>query len=337
MHHYGTLRPHHPIYHDRPFGIRHGFHDHHIYRDCFNRTHYHSIWPRYRFVLHYGLGRYSTFRYYYPYYHRKYIFVSLGGYWPYHYGYRRYYWYGCHPYTWYGYYPVPREVRGDTYNYYTYNYYYSGEGSEAPYDTVTTTNYITPVDHTTFADVRAKLAAEAAAEPDQATLADTYFEEAVKAFENGDYALAIEKFTASMQLAPDDIILPFAYAQALFAQGRYSEAATILRAALARIKPEEQTVFYPRGLYPDDDTLYDHIDKLAEKADFYTFDADLQLLLGYHLLGVGEFDAAVEPLTRAGHDLTNANASQVLLQILEKLKAEEAAAAAVAAQQQETK
>jgi len=128
-----------------------------------------------------------------------------------------------------------------------------------------------------------------------------------------------------MELAPDDIILPFAYAQALFANGQYSEAAIVLRTAVAQIKPEEQTVFYPRGLYGNDDLLFDHIDKLSAKADFYTFDADLQLLLGYHLLGVGELDAAVEPLTRAGQDFTNAQASQVLLKLLEKVKAQAAA------------
>ena len=253
------------------------------------------------------------------------MFISLGGYWPVHYSYRRYYWYGYHPYRWYGYYPVPAEVRHDTYNYYTYNYYYTGEGQAVQYEPAATTSYLTPVDHTTFADVRAKLAAEAAGEPEQATLADTYFEEAVKAFENADYKAAIQEFANAMQLAPDDIILPFAYAQALFADEQYSVAAVVLRTALANIKPQEQTVFYPRGLYSDDDLLLDHIDKLSEKADFYTFDADLQLLLGYHLLGIGELDAAVGPLMRAGQDLNNAQASEVLLKLLEKIKAETAA------------
>ena len=45
---------------------------------------------------------YYGISYYYPSYHRKYLFVSLGGYWPYSYRYQRYYWYGCHPYYWYG-------------------------------------------------------------------------------------------------------------------------------------------------------------------------------------------------------------------------------------------
>jgi|GEM_PF-1889536 len=45
------------------------------------------------------------------------------------YGYIRYYWYGCHPYYWCGYYHVAQEVQGDTYNYYTYNYYYDNDGA----------------------------------------------------------------------------------------------------------------------------------------------------------------------------------------------------------------
>ncbi len=315
-----------PIYHDRPYGTVRPYRAEHIYRDCRNYIHHRTIWPRFHLLLGYNRGRYSTFRYFYPYYHRKYVFVSVGGYWPLHYSYVRYYWYGWHPYAWYGYHPVPREVRQETYNYYTYNYYYGGEGQASSYEPVETAYEITPVDHTTFADVRAKLAAEAAKQPAPPTLADKYFDEAVKAFEAGDYNRAVEKFSAAMKLAPDDVILPFAYAQALFADERYAEAAAVLRAALARIKPDEQTVFYPRGLYPDDDALLDHIDKLAEKADFYSFDADLQLLLGYHLLGIGELDAAIDPLTRAGQDLTNAQASRILLDLLEKIKNQAATA-----------
>lgn len=332
-HRYGPVANKHITYHDRPSAISHVLHNKLIYRDYWHRTHYRSIWPRYRFALSYNFGNYYTFSYCYPYYHRKYVFVSIGGCWPTSYSYRRYYWYGYHPYAWYGYYPVAAEIRGNDYNYYTYNYYYTGEGQAAQYEPAATADYIGPVDHTTFADVREKLAAEAAGQPDQPTLADTYFEEAVKAFENDDYAAAIERFAEAMNLAPDDIILPFAYAQALFANEQYSEAAIVLRTAVARINPEEQTVFYPRGLYPDDDKLFDHIDKLSEKADFYTFDADLQLLLGYHLLGVGELDAAAEPLTRAAQDFANAQPAKVLLELLEKVKAE---AATEAAQQQIT-
>jgi len=278
--------------------------------------------------LYYRRGPHFTFRYVYPYYHRKYIFVSLGGHWPIGHRYVRYYWYGCHPYLWYGYYPIAREVRSDTCNYYTYNYY--GIDGSVVSQPGQTTDYVGLVDHNTFADVREKLAQEALEQPDEPTLADTFFEDAVKAFEACDYDEAVEMFANASKLAPDDMILPFAYSQALFAKEQYSQAAEVLRAALTKVSPEKeeappgesQEVFYPRGLYPDDDTLFEQIDRLAEEAELYSFDADLQLLLGYQLLGIGEIDEAFEPLLRASKDLENEDAATTLLKLLEKIKTE---------------
>lgn len=310
----------HISYHDRPHIISHDYHHDYSYIDWRHRLCYRPVWPRYRYMLYYDFGPWSTFRYVYPYYHRKYIFVSLGGYWPLSYTYRRYYWYGYHPYIWYGYYPIAREVQGDTYNYYTYNYYTDDNGVATVSE-----NYIDDipaVDHTTFADVREKLAQQQAEEPAEVTLADTYFEEAVKAFEVDNYELAIEKFGEAMAIAPDDIILPFAYAQSLFADEQYADAAAVLRDTLAKVTPDKETVFYPRGLYSDDDVLYDQINLLTEKAELYSFDADLQLLLGYHLLGIGKLDEAVAPLQYASLDMDNAVAATTLLNLLEKIRAE---------------
>lgn len=251
--------------------------------------------------MHYGYGPWYSGRYFYPYYHRKYLFISLGGYWPSWCHYRRYYWYGCHPYHWYGYYPVAREVQGPTYNYYTYNYYTDDNSTQA--------------DPAIFEQIGAQEQG-----PDQVTLADVYFEEAVKAFEEGKYNTASTKFARAMELAPDDQILPFAYSQALIAVGQYTEAAQILREAIAKVPPEEDGVFYPRGLYSDEDILLGQIDRLAEQAETYSYDADLQLLLGYQLLGIGEVDRAVEPLIHAGEDLVNAKAAGMLLELAEKIK-----------------
>ena len=236
------------------------------------------------------------------------------------YGYIRYYWYGCHPYRWYGYYPVAREISHPTYNYYTYNYYSTGGATAA--GTASTAYDIQPVDHTTFADVRSKLAAKAPQVPRAETLADRHFEDAVKTFGLGDYNRAADLLAKAMVLSPDDIILPFAYCQALFADQRYTEAAQALRHALAKFEPEKQDAFFPRGLYTDEDTLFGQIDRLAEKVNLYSFDGDLQLLLGYQLLGVGELDAAVEPLRLAGKDLKNASSATILLNILEKIRIE---------------
>jgi len=244
----------------------------------------------------------------------------LNGYWPLGYNYMRYYWYGYYPYNWYGYYPVPREVQGDTYNYYTYNYY--GDSDEA-LATTQGADGIQPVDHDTFADIREKLAQQASEGPAPETEADRLFDEAVKDFENGDYEEAIEKFAQATTLAPDDIVLPFAYAQALFANEQYSEAVEVLRTALEKLSLEEESVFFPRGLYPDEEILLDQIDKLAEKAELNSYDSDLQFLLGYQLLGIGELDAAVEPLQNANRKLLNRSSVEILLGLLEKIKAQE--------------
>ena len=293
--------------------------DEHVYIGHHNRICRTRIRPRHRFILSYNWGPWCTFSYFRPYYHRRYVFVSLGGYWPLDYRYRRYYWYGYHPYRWYGYYPIAREVGGNTYNYYTY--YYNGDTVAA--DPSQAAYPIAPVDHTTFEDIREKLAQQAE-EPYEATLADRYFEEAVGAFELENYDRAAERFAQAIELAPDDMVLPFAYSQALFAAEKYTEAAEVLRAALAKVSPEEEGIFYPRGLYSDDDTLFEQMNRLAKKAELYSFDGDLQLLLGYNLLGIGEIDEAVEPLRLATLDLKNAPAATVLLNLLEKIRSKDA-------------
>jgi tetratricopeptide (TPR) repeat protein len=267
-----------------------------------------TITPGYRFILCYNRDPWHTFRYFYPYYHRKYVFVSLGGYWPFNYRFIRYYWYGYHLYYWCGYYPIAREVVGSSYNYYTYNYYY--DDNPVSYQPTST------LESQYYDNIYPQLA-EA---PADVTLADIYFEEAVKAFEEGNYGLAIEKFAKAMELAPDDMILPFAYSQALFAAQRYTEAAEVLRSALAKITSDKEGVFYPRGLYPKDEVLFAQLDMLTEKAELYKFDTDLQLLLGYQLFGLGQLDKAVTPLQNASLDLVNTNAATILLGILEKIK-----------------
>ena len=290
------------------------------FRTHTRRIYHRVIWPKYRYIIHYNYGPRLRFRYFYPHYHRKYVFVSIGGYWPIGYNYLRYYWYGWHPYYWYGCYPSAYSVDGDTYNYYTYNY--GSDGTTAPYQDAATG--IRPVDENTFADVREKLARQAAEKPDEETLTDQLFDEAVGAFEDGDYQTAVDKFAAASENAPEDMVLPFAQIQALVAAERYSEAVEILRPALANLPPDEQGVFFPRGLYAEDTILFEQIDRLAEKAELYSFDADLQLLLGYQKLGVDQFDQASTALTQAGRDIQNEDSATILLSLVEKIKADTA-------------
>ncbi len=296
------------IYEERSRAVRRSRRHEHVYRDFRGRLCHRIIWPRYRFRVSYGWGPFFSFRYVYPYYHRKYVFVSLGGYWPIGYTYARYYRYGCHPYWWYGYHPVAREVRGDTHNYYTYNYYNgeSGQGVsiEGPSESEAV---ISPQ----------------AEEPAPESLADGYFEKGVEAFEAGDYYAASESFAEACRLEPDDMILPFAYSQALLATEQYTKAADILRIALLKTPDDSQGVFYPRGLYSNEDILSEQIERLSTKANEDISNSDLQLLLGYQLLGVGRLDEAGEPLRQARLEQVNTGAADILLELLLKIRVEE--------------
>ncbi|MCD6175146.1 MAG: tetratricopeptide repeat protein [Planctomycetes bacterium] len=246
---------------------------------------YHHSWSRYPIVSrpYYGLS------YYYPRYHRRYIYVSIGGYWPSWYRYRRYYWYGCHPYYWYGASVITEPYQNVTYN--TYNYYDTND--DQPQD-----------------------------EPEYQTAADLCFSRAVELFEAGNYADAVLQLREAVSLSPDDIVLPFTYSQALFANGDYAHAASVLREAIAQIPDDELTVYYPRGLYKDEAILTEQIAQLEAAVGKEPFDSDYQLLLGYQYLGIGDLDKARQPLTEAAQSTTNMATAGKLQELSEKLETE---------------
>jgi tetratricopeptide (TPR) repeat protein len=314
----GVHRPSylHARYYDRPDLIRYSDRHLYTYYDPYHRLHHRIVWPTYYYPVYYPFGTHAYYHHVWPYYHRKYVFISLGGWWPYDYTYRRYYWYGYHPYVWYGYYPVAREVAvGGGDSYYTYNYnYYSDDGGYTTYSSST------PVDQSTLAEVRTRLQQQQPVEPAPQTLADTRFDEGVKSFEGGDYAAAAVKFDEAMRLAPKDMILPYAYAQALFADGDFDRATDVLRVALQEVSPDQEGVFFPRGLYANDDVLYGQIEKLLDRIDRSGADSDLRLLLGYQLLGVGETGHAREQLELAKQDPKNAESVGILLNLTQKLE-----------------
>jgi len=156
------------------------------------------------------------------------------------------------------------------------------------------------------------------AKPADETQTDRDFEAAVKAFEVGDYNAATTRFHDAMQLAPEDIVMPFAYTQALFAGGRYQEAAEALREALLKSSPEQEGVFYPRGLYSDESVLNKQIEQLAEVVRQNPVDALLRLLLGYQLLGTGKLDESAGQLENARLNSHTSQAAALLIDVLEK-------------------
>ena len=291
----------------------HGNRYQHVYWDNRHRLRHRIVYPGYNFVVGYNWGPYFSFRYVWPYYHRKHVFVSLGGYWPYDYRYVRYYRYGCHPYRWYGYHPIAQEIAGSTSSYYTYNYYYNGS-TLASADVPAATDFGNSIVQSRQPD-----------EPLPESLADKYFDEGVSAFEDGSFFAAAESFAEAARLAPNDMILPFAHSQALMASEQYARAAEVLRIALLKTKPDNRGVFYPRGLYADDETVLKQVETLAEETQKQFNNADLQLLLGYQLLGLGKIDEAAGPLERARTEPVNAIPADILLDLLNKMKYEKPA------------
>jgi thioredoxin-like negative regulator of GroEL len=212
----------------------------------------------------------------------------------------RYYWYGWHPNQWYGYDPIPRQEN----SYYTYNYYDTPASQ--------TSGVLSPALNI--------VENELPAPPQHQTPADQRFSEAVIAFEDGKYAIAANLFRQAMMLDREDIIMPFAYAQALFADKEYLLAVLALRNALTHINPNENSIYYPRGLYKQEDDLYRQIDELMIACDKMPYDRNLKLLLGYHLLGVGETEAAAEYLQEASRTPQNAEGASVLLALIQQVR-----------------
>jgi colicin import membrane protein len=279
----------------------------------------HIVWPSYGYPVYYRHGPDLFVYYVRPAYLRKYVFVSIGSYWPSYCSSLRYYWYGWHPYTWYGCYPTAYEVEGDTYNYNYYTYNYSS-GTTQDYTTSEYGGPLESVDETTFEDIRQKLAEQSEQQPEPETLVDKFFEDGVAAFEQEDYDTAAAAFANAIELEPNDLIMPFAYVQALFASEQYSKAANILRLALVQMPAEEQGLFFPRGLYSDDEILFGQIDRLQSRAETFVYDPDMSLLLGYQLIGVERRDEARQWLERAGQYELNKDAAVILLDLLDKLE-----------------
>ncbi|MDO8304095.1 MAG: tetratricopeptide repeat protein [Sedimentisphaerales bacterium] len=296
---------------------------------------YGPVWPLQYRAIYYNRGPQYAVSYVYPSYHRRYVFMSVGGYWP-SYPYARYYWYDCHPWYWYGAAPVAYQVGGgDTNNYYTYNYY----GSDNATTTTSSTGALTPgtiVNGVEVPDYDALRSAagrqvtvppQAAAQtppeqPAAPTESDKLFDAGVTAFGDGNYPTAIETFQRAVRLEPNDVILPFAYSQALFANNDYEQAAAVLQTALTGMAPAKPEVFFPRGLYKDDAVLAMQIKNLERAVMMNPTNSGLQLLYGYQLLGIGKMDDAKVPLGVAQRDARTAGPASALLNLIDRVKAE---------------
>jgi hypothetical protein len=290
-------------------GFNHLANNQFAFRDFHNGFHQFPISSGFRCDVRFGHGRFSTLGHFYPWYHNRYCFVSLGGYWP-GYPYYRYYQYGWYPYSWYGYNPVPYQVPG--YGYYTYDYPGSYAAGTYPYQQTGYNDYNPQQDYNASQQEQQQTPMQ--------TTSDILFDSGVKNFENGNYDSSARYFLEASRKSPDDVVVPFAYVQSLFASKKYTEAAGALRAAVMTANADKEGVFFPRGLYTDDKVLYGQINELFEMTKNHPTEGNLQLLLGYQFFGIGENDNAIEYLQKARSDTTNRPAAEKLLSLVEKNK-----------------
>ncbi|MHC4913419.1 MAG: hypothetical protein ACYTE5_10560, partial [Planctomycetota bacterium] len=210
-------------------------------------------------------------------------------YYPYYYRYP--YYYDSHAY-------LEDEYRADEYS-------SSQQPKEEPY-------------YDRFSDVREKVQAQQGEDTARKERVNTYLDSVAEAFAAGDYVEASSRAFDAVQNEPDDAVLPFIYTQSLFAHSRYTRAAAVLRKALSNIDPETQEIYYPLGLYPDENLLTEQIETLANAVQAEPDNADLQILLGYQLLGADRLDQAGEALREAQNDYVNRDAAWILMEVLEK-------------------
>jgi predicted Zn-dependent protease len=174
-----------------------------------------------------------------------------------------------------------------------------------------------------FSDVREKVQAQQAEDAARKDRVNTYLDSVTEAFAAGDYAEASSRAFDAIKAEPDVAVLPFVYTQSLFAHGRYTRAAAVLREALSNIDPDTREIYYPHGLYPDENLLSEQIETLTNVVKAEPENADLQLLLGYQLLGADRLDQAREALQEAQNDYVNRDAAATLIEVLEKTPAQD--------------
>jgi hypothetical protein len=255
-------------------------------------------------LLGYGLGGYGYGGYGYGGY-------GYGGYGGYGYPYGGYGYGGlayC-PYDWlYG-----GSLYGYGYSPYA-NPYYSAVALGSPGVAVTPYDYSLPI------NTVGALPAEAVADE-----ADALFSSARGAFKQGNLAQALEQADGALSKDPNDASLHEFRALALFALGRYDEAATALYAVLS-IGPgwDWPTLI---GLYPNVNVYTAQLRALEANVRNNPQSASPRFVLAYHYLTQGYFDDAANVLRQVVALKPTDSLSAKLLEQLQAAKQQNAAGA----------
>lgn len=209
------------------------------------------------------------------------------------------------------------------YPYYSYGYPYYRDygypvGGEGPKEYDSSAAQVQQPDYEALSEVREKLEREKAEKEQSEAKAKRFIDEVAEPFAAGDYATAVSKARFAATTMPDDPVLGFVFSQSLFANGEYRRAAKVLRATLAKTDVTRQGVYFPAGLYTNQDVLTGQIAKLRSIVEVDPADADAQLVLGFQLLGLEKYDEAKQVLETAQDDYANTSAAKLLIAVTEQ-------------------
>jgi len=123
---------------------------------------------------------------------------------------------------------------------------------------------------------------------------DAVVDEALAKFKDGDYPAALSSFDKALRLSPGDSVIHEARALALFALGRYQEAAAALNAVLASAPGMDWTTV--SNLYGSVDAYTAQLRKLEDFCRAHADDPAAHFLLAYHYLVGGHADMAAREL-----------------------------------------
>jgi tetratricopeptide (TPR) repeat protein len=168
--------------------------------------------------------------------------------------------------------------------------------ASTPYDysqPVVISNYVTNdsdlTDAGTVQGGSATAESAAAASP-----SDVAFDAALASFKKGDYAAALAGCDKAVKLAPNDSVIHEVRALALFALGRYPEAAATLNSVLATAPGMDWTTL--SGLYGSVDDYTRQLRKLEDFCQANPDSAAGYFVLAYHYLVGGYSDMAADAL-----------------------------------------
>jgi tetratricopeptide (TPR) repeat protein len=148
------------------------------------------------------------------------------------------------------------------------------------------------------------------------TAAMQKFTSAQQSFKNGDYAAALSDVDAAIENVPNDAVLHEFRALALFAQGKYQEAAATIYAVLS-VGPgwNWETL---RSLYPNTETYTQQL-RALETYQKQNHDAGYaSFLLAYQYMVTNHPEAAIKQLENVVRTTPNDELSKQLLKALQQ-------------------